>query len=252
VARGWKSIHPLMEEGLKNCGIKEEDITQGWGFASASNGFHAPEGWIDGHKFSSCVDLTWRVASVQLKSRLVEAGFCPFFRDWPGNMHIHCVFVGAKDARGKVTILPGPRMQIIDFINGKNGLASHKPITGVYAPTADEREQIKEQYAKWAPHYATRVLTGDGRQIKCYAFYDNSNVRCEIKSFLLAYGYPMYMEGNKVYVILRNGKKESLDHCRPRLEGGQFVRGDIRPLAETIGKSVTFQWKDSYAEVIIS
>ena len=241
MARGWNSIHPQMAANLKNIGIKEWQITQGYGTAKASAGYHKPEGTIDNHFYSSCVDLTWSIASIELKDRLIEAGFCPFFREWTGNYHIHAVFVGAKDGYGKVRILPGPRMQIIDYINGKDGLVGHNMLVGKYAPNAEQRLQIKRQYEAWAPHVNTKVFSSTGSQINCYAFMEPyaSKTRCEVRSFYEWWGVKVFWDGSK---IACSYKDKLLDTSKAEIKiEGSFARGNIRQLAEALGLTIDFR-----------
>lgn len=40
-ASGWTSIHPLMVSALKNIGVTGDQVVQGYGYASASAGFHS-------------------------------------------------------------------------------------------------------------------------------------------------------------------------------------------------------------------
>lgn len=243
MARGYGSIHPLMAKPLQRLGVEDWQITQGWGSARASAGFHSAEGKVDGHSYSSCVDLTFGLADRgrEFYARLVEAGFCPFYRyggSWAGNEHIHAVFVGISPCR----ILAGPRQQVIDFTRGLNGLVGHAALTGTWAPTADERAQILEQYRAWAPHVATAVLSPEGKALNCYAFYDLNTVRCEAAAALAWWGYKL----DQKTLVARNAKGKTLDlnaiGCRPKLEGGQFIRANVRQLHEALGLKVAFEW----------
>lgn len=243
-AVGFSTMHPLSVNGLRACGIDESDVSQTWGTnVAASAGFHAPEGKIDNHNYSSCVDLRWHLTSKgpALKSRLVEAGFCPFYRDWSGNRHIHCVHVGLRDQHDKVRILAGPRTQIIDFTRGLNGLVGHDALTGPYAPTRDERDQIRKQYEAWVPHVAIKVFEDDGSWIPCYAFVEESGItRCEARPLLEKLGCSVAYS-NGVLIVTKGGKKLDMSKSNARLEGGQFVRVDLRPAAEAAGHEVTFK-----------
>ena len=244
MARGWDSIHPWMASALRELGVTEGQITQGWGYAPASANYHAPEGRTDkypaGHPYSSCVDLSWSLRSQGFKDRMVAAGFCPFFRDWAGNQHIHAVFVGARDGENKVRLLPGPRTQVVDYTRGRDGLVGHDPLAGELAPTPEQREQVRVRYEAWAPQVGTRVYSPEGAWIPCYAFLERDAVRCEARAFLTWWG---------VYVTWRNGQMEAtyrgqaldLSAAKLRLEG-QFTRGEVRALGAALGLGVEFDW----------
>lgn len=240
-AVGFSTMHPLSVKGLQACGIDSSDVSQTWGYASASAGFHSPEGKIDNHNYSSCVDLRWHLTSKgpALKSRLVEAGFCPFYRDWSGNRHIHCVHVGLRDQYDKVRILAGPRSQIIDYTRGLNGLVGHDPLSGPFAPTSDERAQILAQYKAWAPHVGIKVFDKNGTWIPCYAFIEEERgvTRCEVRALFEKLGCQVGTDVGGVYII-RKGTKFRIPEANPRLEGGTFTRCDLRPAAEKCGFKV--------------
>src|ERR1035437_10737392 len=112
MAGGYDSIHPKMAAALQELGVADGQVTQGYGYAAASAGCHAPEGrtacYPAGHPFSSCADLDYGLAAAEFVDRLIDAGFCPFVREegngWSGASHIHCVYVGARDWRGQVTL----------------------------------------------------------------------------------------------------------------------------------------------------
>jgi len=254
MARGWNSIHPLMAEALQQLGIPEEAVTQGWGYAKASASYHSPEGrtakYPDGHPFSSCVDLSWRLAEPALQDRLIAAGFCPFFRhtgSFADNRHIHCVYVGARDYRGKATILPGPRMQIVDFTRGLDGLVGHNSLREPWRPTPGQCAEVAAQYAAWVPDVATRVLSPEGEWVRCYAFLERDVVRCELRAFLLWAGALVTWDGRQVHASL-GGQPLDLTGCRLRVEGA-FTRGDLRPLAEACGFALTFTAEGAAARV---
>jgi hypothetical protein len=252
MASGFSSIHPLMAKALQEIGIENDQITQGFGNAEASAGFHRQESFCKDsygtHAFSSCVDLTWSLVSADLKSKLVEASFCPFFRNsgsFANNKHIHAVYVGAKDNHDHVTILAGPRSQIIDYTRGLNGLVGHAQLTGEYAPTEDEKKQIYKQYSGWCPHVATKIYSPEGNFIPSYAFYEAEfgMVRCEVPVFydywdvkhtITSNGYHFYQEGKEIKPIGAN----------MRIEGENFLRGNIRQIANCIGLGVDFKWAD--------
>lgn len=97
-------------------------VVQTVGFAKASAGFHAPDGVLNGEEYCAAVDLSVRgLTHTQIATWLEElcrAGFCGWFRDWPGNKHIHANYAG-------VPMKPQLRAQCRDFFAGRNGLAGH-------------------------------------------------------------------------------------------------------------------------------
>lgn len=256
MAKGFDTMHPMMESALRAIGIKNSHVTQTYGKAKASAGYHNIEGYFNGKPFSSCVDLTWRIADEEMHDKLVYAGYVPFFRDWDGNQHIHCVYVGAKDGNGNVTILSGPRSQIIDYIHCKDGLKGHKTLTGKYAPTMAQRKQIQEQYAAWAPHYATKVFAPEKYQIVCHTFFEKEagTVRCDIDLFLKNFGYSLTKDKGVYYIVSNTGTKPSLSLPTSVLltVEGDFNRGNIRQLANAIELGVSFEWAKDKTSCAVS
>lgn len=237
MASGYQSIHPIMAKNLLNIGIKSNKVTQGYGYATASAGYHEPEGWVldslGRHRYSSCVDLSKSVGfTPEVKSRLVAAGFCPFFRDWKNNEHIHCVYVGLP------TIKDGPKSQIVDYINGKNGLSGHASLTGPLAPTLEERKIIKEAFDSSDGHNSVSVIYKN-KEIPCYAFmgkiknYDKEVTRCELRSFVEYFGASV-IDGT---YISYNGKLINFTDCEPKLEG-QFTRVNLRSVAKLLSLDI--------------
>lgn len=52
---------------------------------------------------------------------LRRAGFAAWFRDWPGNQHIHAVL------RGHRVMSPAAKAQAVAYDNGRDGLAGNAP-----------------------------------------------------------------------------------------------------------------------------
>lgn len=244
----WNELHPTVQKALASIGVDASEVSQAVGNAAASAGYHHAEGTIAGHPFSSCLDL--RVSAgwtPKFKSRLIAAGGAPFFRGPETGMtpHCHVVWVGLRDAAGAVTIKPGPRMQIIDFIRGYDGLVGHRPYTGPLAPTAAERERIRQAYEAWAPHVRTKVFRANGEWLPCYAFLeqDKGQVRCEARALLTALGADVHQDDGLQAVY--KGKSLDLSGANLTLEG-EFTRGSVRGLAEAVGLSVLkFAWMDA-------
>jgi len=249
MASGYKSLHPLTCEVLQELGVPDGHVTQGWGSAPASAGYHAVEGYYKGKRFSSCVDLRWSDDYVNpaWKSRAVAAGIIPFFRDWPGNRHIHCVHVGLRDTAGKVTILDGPRMQIVDYTRGLNGLVGHAKLTGELSPTQQERKAIRARYAAWAPSYATTVYL-DGNVLRCYAWLDSTigRVTAEVRPVVEALGFRI-LDTTEAGIAVRgpSGLHSTLRwEASDAVLSGEFLRAPVRSLVEALayGNIVSYRY----------
>ena len=257
MAIGFDTMHPTAAKALKEAfdkiGGSEEDIRQTWGTTViASAGFHDPESTIDGHPFSSCVDLSWRLASRETKNRLVESGFVPFFRhtgSFYNNRHIHAVYQGLRDDNGNVTILPGPREQLIDGQRNLNGLVGHDSIESEYAFSSDELQLLKHNYSAWVPDLATAVISPDGGNIDCYAFIESDTVRCDLRPFYTFWDVKIAWDPTKGVTCFQDGKPVDMSHADLKLEGNEFTRGSVRGLAEAIGLKVNFEQHDHYAVV---
>jgi len=256
MARGFDLIHPIMEAALRNLGVTAEKVTQTVGRAAASKGFHKAEGKIQGHAYSSCVDLSWSLASKAFKSRMVEGGFAPFFRhtgSFAENRHIHAVCIGLTDDLHQCRILPGPRQQIIDATRNLNGLVGHAPIERDYRFTDDELGDLRSAYTAWAPDFATQVLRPDGLRIKCYAFLEQRVVRCEARVLLEALGARVvWSPTDQTIHASKDVRLLDLSGAELELEGGQFMRGNVRQLAEACGYAVVFAWNAGGASATVS
>ena len=132
---------PLLAQGLSqsasnalvDMGMPRDQVGQTIGRAQASAGTHDEDG-VDpcGRKYSAAVDLSVRRPrrlSVSQISALLEElgrhGFAAFYRDpgrdhWPADQveHIHAVYVG-------LPMKAALRTQVRDWLDGRNGLASH-------------------------------------------------------------------------------------------------------------------------------
>ncbi len=256
MASGFASLHPRQVDTLEELGITSGQVTQGVGNAPASAGYHSPEGENPAdHKYSSCVDLSYSLADRPLFDRLVAAAWCPFVRDtgsFATNKHIHCITVGLRDSADRVRILPGPRMQIIDFCAGRDGLVQHGNLPAKWKPSATQRDFMRAAYTAWAPGVATKVYAPEGNQIVCYAFLEGDTIRCEARAFLLYWGALVTWHTDHLEASL-GGKVLDLAKCNFRIEGA-FTRGDLRPLAEALGLHVKFNWAEDglSAEVRLS
>jgi len=222
---------------LRSVGIRDDQVSQGFGWAPASAGYHSPVGWVNGHRYSTCVDLRTSIGCTpEMRSRLVAAGFAPFFRldtSWRGNEHVHCVYVA------DLPLLPGPLQQAYDYAAGLNGLVGHGRLKGPLAPTDEERKSIAYALQTKARHVAVKVLAPNGKVIPCYAFLERFwyskqyKVRCEVRPFVEYWGAVIldqktfrFKGGNVVMTSAQT------------MVSGQFLRGNLRELAGLLGLKV--------------
>ena len=238
MANRFTSTHPLTEQVLRHLGVKSSQVTQGWGSATASAGYHAPVGVAGGRKFSHCVDLSAALASRQFMLRLEEAGFVPFARtnaSWAGNEHIHAIHLGLLADDGHPHLLSGPRAQIVDFLKQppRNGLKGHSRLT-TYPPPVMLQAELRKQYAAWLPDYPVSVLAPGTQQINCYAWLEGGTVTVEVEAFCRWWG-----KTSSIFTwgpdIIAAGGQWSFD--------GRFYRASVRQLAQKIGLVVdSFEW----------
>lgn len=122
-------LHPDASDALRSIGVKASGISQTIGNAAASAGTHGQDGTADGLAYSAATDLRTVGKSEaevhQFLDDLARVGFVAWYRKpgydgWPSSEapHIHAIWVGAKM---KLSL----RNQVRDFMQGKNGLASH-------------------------------------------------------------------------------------------------------------------------------
>ena len=242
MASGYSTLHPDQQHILEELGIGNGAVTQGWGYASASAGYHSPESTFAGKPFSSCMDLSLAALSPDLLNRLVQAGVCPFIRTaatgWSGAEHCHCVTVGLRDGRGNVTILPGPRCQILDWIRGLSGLVGHdaQPEGLGWLQVGQQEAAIRVHYEAWAPDLATGVYRGD-QQITCYAWYEFGKVRCDVRRLCEALGGKCTWDGTGAHAFDDQGHELHLPSGRVEVD---YYRADVREVAEAFGYQVGF------------
>jgi hypothetical protein len=132
-------LHPEASDRLRCMGITSGQITQTIGYATASAGYHAPDGTVNGLQYTAAVDLSVSgMSATQIRTLLThlgENGFAAWYRDpgydgWPSSdaEHVHAVFAG-------VVMKSELRGQVRDYLSGLNGLASHAPYH-FWQPTA--------------------------------------------------------------------------------------------------------------------
>jgi hypothetical protein len=257
MARGYAALHESTEALLAELGIPDEAVSQGWGTAvAASAGFHNPEGKSPGgRRYSSCFDLRWPALTKDLRDKLVAAGVCVFPRDWPGNQHHHCVQVGLRTKGGRCAILPGPRVQIRDFIACRTGLVGHRPWVGRWEPTAHERSAILAAYTDWVPDVATQVRVAT-HGVPCYAWLEGPKTRrvvtCEVRALVEGLGGRVIAGGlNDVGLRAANGRNVIVTVYPDAYLAGEFLRAPVRPIAEALGYAVGFGWAVDKASCMV-
>lgn len=246
---GFSSVHELTEEVLRGLGVKSSQVTQGYGYAKASAGYHAPVGFSpEGRRYSPCVDLTSRLIDADFIQRCWNAGLVAFSRNaasgWRGSAHIHAVHVGVRDKHGNCVIPSGPRSQIVDFLKEppRNGLVGHATLRP-YAPNANTQNELRAEYKAWVPDYATTVLSPDGSKVPCYAWMEGDQVVCEVAALLRYFGADVTGHQGAVSAKLK-GCKLDLTAAQPYFDGRHW-RGGVRGLWQALGNSgVEFEWSD--------
>jgi hypothetical protein len=100
-------------------------VVQAEGDAAASKGYHHSDGILDGHSYTAAADFSVRgLTHTQIATwleALCSGGWVAFFRNWPGNLHIHANYCGVPQKRS----LDG---QNLDFFAGRDGLVGHRRI----------------------------------------------------------------------------------------------------------------------------
>lgn len=122
-------MYPAASDAYRKTGLDASRITQTIGNAAASAGYHARDGYANGQPYTAATDISTRGLSLTTIRRVLERmgrlGFAAFYR-WPGHdgwpasqvAHIHAVYAGC-------TMKSQLRGQVVDWLNGRNGLASH-------------------------------------------------------------------------------------------------------------------------------
>jgi hypothetical protein len=124
-------------------------ISQTIGNAAASAGTHAQDGTSGGFAYCAATDLrTAGLSNAQVRTllnKLANEGFAAFFRNpgqdgWPSSeiRHIHAIYVG-------VHMKSSLRAQVNDWLNGKNGLASHTTYS-FWQPSAAQKNKIRNLF----------------------------------------------------------------------------------------------------------
>ena len=233
MAHGFKSIHPRTQEKLEALGLGSEAVTQGYGEAKASAGFHESMGEVDGHGWSPCVDLSPEYVSYNRGwlSRLVNAGIAPFGRNsangWRGSEHWHCIDVALKH------LLVGVETQVHDFCNGRNGLAGHADFDGPLAPDFSQQQAIRDVYLTSDPRPPVQVLDTRGAEIDCYGFVEESTARIEVRPLIEHVGGIILSP--REYRL--DGRTVDFGRARPAVSG-ELLRANLRGMADCLGLGI--------------
>lgn len=136
---------PDASDHLRCAGVTAGKISQTIGNAAASAGTHAKDGTIGGAPYCAATDLSVSGLSEKQVWNLVDAmtdqGFAAFYRNpghdgWPSSeaRHIHAIYPGVK-------MKAALQAQVMDWLAGKNGLASHGPYT-FFKPTSAQKKLV--------------------------------------------------------------------------------------------------------------
>jgi hypothetical protein len=122
-------LHPRASNALRAVRLPAWRIIQTIGNAPASAGYHARDGYANGHPYSAAVDISVRGLTYRqvrtLLGKLGANGFAGWFRHpgydgWPSNQypHIHAVYAACH----MKAVL---RAQTRDWLAGRTGLSGH-------------------------------------------------------------------------------------------------------------------------------
>lgn len=251
--KGFTACHPLTVEVLKSLGIKSGNVTQGWGDAAASAGYHRAVGYADGRKYSTCFDLSYALACPDLIAELCQAGIAAFVRNWDGNQHVHCVHAALSDNKGRALILDGPRAQLLDFMHvpeALDGLKGHqllrRSVPVNETPNALQQAHLRRIYQEWLPDYPTRVLAPGKQQIACYAWLDDDQVTAEVVKFLTWWGCQVTggadADGRNPWLkVMYKGQTLDLIAGKPTFDGRRW-RAGLRAMGDLLKLSSHFTW----------
>ena len=117
-AFGWAQAR--FQRKYPNARIEISQGSYNVGGVAASAGTHDGGGVLD-CRTSNLTPPQRRWAVRCLKA----AGFAAWFRDWPGNQHIHACLLGPGSGRSHKTMSPLARAQCDDYLRGRNGLKDH-------------------------------------------------------------------------------------------------------------------------------
>ena len=156
MARGFAAVHPYQEERLRSVGVRDQQVSQGYGYARLSAGSHKPVGEMDGRRYGYAIDLSASYAPTRAHfNALAAAGFAPFWRDWSGNEHWHIVDLAwIKDDAGKVRGHNGVlRGQVASFLAtpARDGLRSNRRLSSAWTPTKSQQRFLRDIFENGHP-----------------------------------------------------------------------------------------------------
>jgi hypothetical protein len=152
-------------------------VTQTIGNAPASAGYHAKDGEENGAPYCAATDLSDNgLSHAQIRKwldRLAAHGFAGWFRNWEGNTHIHVVYA-ALDMKSQLFL------QVVDFLNDRNGLKGHAKEKFYAAPPEYDRLIARGLKAKnpmlWAAH-EERIPKAYRKDIPARLFVNGQQVK---------------------------------------------------------------------------
>ena len=135
--------------------VSPQRVSQSIGYARASAGYHMKDGTIgecdavhcEDYDYTTALDLSVRgLSHAQIRALLAamtNRGFAPFFRDWPGNRHIHAVY-SALPMKAPL------RGQFHDFLRDRDGLKGHRASV-FYRATNAQKQALRVQFLRVNP-----------------------------------------------------------------------------------------------------
>lgn len=207
MARGFASVHPSSKARLEAAGVKSWQVTQGWGYASASAGTHAPVGHYQGAKFGHCIDISMDYQPTREHfDALVEQGFAPFVRLWPGNKHWHIIDASGLPADNgrRPNHLGLVNSQLRDWCRGLNGLRDHGKVSPNWNPTEAQRQFIRDIWYKHRDFGAIRprIIGPSGNEIDCGARIEGGSMVGRVAPILDALGVGRTWDGDEKTLYL--------------------------------------------------
>ena len=250
----YGTLHPMTAKLLDEIGVPvvtQGGVPSGEG-AESSRGFHDYCGKWERKPFGVCFDLPFNTTTKALRDKLVAAGICVFPRyaagGWTGSQHVHCTQGGLPDDSGKCAISSGPRQQIVDFTDGRNGLAGHAIWVGKWLPVSTERYAIWKSYADWVPDIVTRVVAND-RWLVVYAWLEGKQgVFCEARRLVEGLGERL-LDWHGDGLLISGHAPITLTNA---YISGDFLRVPVRDVAEALGWEVAFRWAPDRASCVVN